>query len=291
VRIFGLAALFCGATFGQSEGPAKAPIAFEVASIKPAALRGASGCGYRMEGGPGTSDPGRVAYHNISLSTLVKLAYLGNVHACENYVLSAPTWLDSKGFEIIAILPPGTTRALLGLMLQSLLAERFKLQVHREAKVVPSCALVVAKSGPKFKESVEDPAANDAKDNAATSPQAGPSKMTIDKDGFPVLAINGSWMTTINGHNRLRQLRADVRTLARQLQKQLGRPVADATGLKGTYDFTLSWVAEPLVTSDSDSALDIFTAVQQQFGLRLEASKETIEVLAVDHVEKVPIEN
>jgi uncharacterized protein (TIGR03435 family) len=89
----------------------------------------------------------------------------------------------------------------------------------------------------------------------------------------------------------MQQSKIDMGTLARQLMNQLGRPVTDATGLKGTYDLTLSWVANSTVMTDSDPAPDLFAAVQQQLGLRLEASKTTVEVIMVDHVEKVPIEN
>jgi uncharacterized protein (TIGR03435 family) len=280
--IGGLCIAGCCASFGQAQAPM---LTFEVASVKPGVLRGRSTCGYRMEGGPGTSDPGRIAYHDISLSTLVKLAYLGNIHACESYVLSAPKWLDSEGFDIVAKLPPGTTWPQLGIMLQNLLAERFQLAIHREEKVISAYSLVIGKDGPKFKESVGHPA------GGANDSPAAPHKATTDAEGFPVPAPSGSWIITRNGHTRMQQLNIDMATFARQLRNQLGRPVTDATGLKGTYDFTLSWVADSPVTPDSDPAPDLFTAVQQQLGLRLEASKVTIDVIVADHAEKSPSEN
>jgi len=89
----------------------------------------------------------------------------------------------------------------------------------------------------------------------------------------------------------MQQLKIDMATLARQLTNQLGKPVTDATTLKGTYDVTLSWAADSAVTTASDPAPDLFAALEQQLGLRLEASKTTIEVVVVDHVEKVPTEN
>ncbi|SPE41398.1 conserved hypothetical protein [Candidatus Sulfopaludibacter sp. SbA3] len=238
--------------------------------------------------GPATSDPSRVVYHNISLATLVRLAHLGNIYACRSYVLSAPQWLDSEGFEIAAKLPPGTTWPQLRTMLQNLLAERFKLVVHSERKTISAYALVVGKNGPKFRESAEDPAPSGSGDTGAP---AGRAKVTVDTEGFPVPAPPGSRIITRNGRTRMQQLKIDMATLARQLTNQLGKPVTDATTLKGTYDVTLSWAADSAVTTASDPAPDLFAALEQQLGLRLEASKTTIEVVVVDHVEKVPTEN
>ncbi len=278
---FVIAAFLCGAIFGQPQSPTEAPSTFDVASIKPAVLI-STRCGYRMEGGPGTADPGRLAFHNISLAALVRFAYFGQIHACDSSVLSAPAWLDSEGFEIAAKIPAGTSPSQVRLMLQNLLTERFKLATHREPKVVSAYALTVAKSGPKFKVSVDAPATSAANEK---------SKPSTDKDGFPVPAPPGSWIITRNGHTRMQQRKIDLGTLARQLQNQLDRPVTDATGLQGTYDFTLSWTADSSVTPDSDAPPDIFMALQQQLGLKLEASKITIETIVVDHAEKTPIEN
>ena len=227
MRIFSLAALFCGATFGQSQSPAETPLAFEVASVKSTALP-AGGCGYRMEGGPGSSDPGRVELRNISLAALVRLAYLGNIHACESYWLSAPAWLDSEGFEIVAKLPPGTTWPQEQLMLLNLVVERFKLAIHREPKVISAYALVVGKNGPKFKESVENSAPDGANENASVSQSAHPPKATTDNEGFPVPAPAGSWTIRRNNHTRMQLSKVEVVTLARQLRNQLGVPVTDA---------------------------------------------------------------
>jgi uncharacterized protein (TIGR03435 family) len=286
VRLIALTAMFWGPTLSEAQGAAEAPVEFEVASIKSAPLL--SACGYRMEGGPGTSDPGRITFHNISLAALVRFAYLGQVHACQSYVLSAPGWLDSDGFEIAAKLPPGATWPQLRTMLQNLLAERFKLAVHSEPKIISGFALVVVKNGPKFKESANDPAASAGDDSG--SPKSRP-KVTMDSEGFPVPAPPGSWIITRGGHTRMQQLRVDMGTFARQLTNQLGIPVTDATALKGTYDLSLSWAPDSTAISNGDPAPDLFVAVQQQLGLRLELSKTTIEVIVVDHAERVPIEN
>lgn len=287
MRLIALATMFWVPTLSDAQSAAEAPLAFEVASVKSAPLLNASICSYRMVGGPGTTDPGRLAFHNISLSALVRFAYLGQVHACQSYVLSAPGWLDSEGFEVAAKLPPGATWQQLMTMLQNLLAERFKLAVHSEPKIISGYALVVGKNGLKFKESAKDSAgAGDDSGSAKSRP-----KVTTDSEGFPVPAPSGSWIITRNGHKRMQQLRVDMATFARQLTNQLDVPVTDATTLKGTYDLTLSWVPDSPAMNNGDPAPDIFAAVQQQLGLRLESSKTSIAVIVVDHVEKVPIEN
>jgi uncharacterized protein (TIGR03435 family) len=94
-----------------------------------------------------------------------------------------------------------------------------------------------------------------------------------------------------NGHARMRQLNASMRDLAALLSKQLGRPVTDATGLQGRYEFTLTWLnGGPAADgATGDVGPDLVTALQQQLGLRLEASKAPVEVLVIDHLERVPL--
>ena len=277
-----LAILLCGALSAQQTPIADQP-AFEVASIKPVALSNSrSSCAYRMEGGPGSSDPERIAYRNISLATLIRLAYFSNIHACEPYVLSAPKWLDSEGFEVVAKLPPGVTWLQERVMLQNLLAERFKLAAHVESKLIPGYALVIGKDGPRFKESAV---------SSAPAPSTAPTaRGETDKDGFPVPAPPGNWTIRRNALTRLHQMEADVPTFARQLRNILGRPVTDATGLTGTYDFTLTFSSDS-AAPDPEAPPDLFAALEQQLGLRLESSKAPINVIVVDHVEKNPTGN
>src|ERR1039457_5492305 len=117
----------------------------------------------RMSGGPGTPDPGQLTYTNVSLKNILTNAY--NV---KGYQLSGPKWLDSERFDITAKIPMGATKEQFQLMLQNLLAERFKLTLHHETKELPMYALVVGKGGSKLKESVEDDAAA-----GAAAPQGG----------------------------------------------------------------------------------------------------------------------
>lgn len=307
--IAGIALTFfasCGA-YGQS---AEAPPAFEVASIRPAAPPEPSrGMRVGRSGGPGTKDPTRVTYENFSLSNLVTEAY-----DIKRYQISGPSWLDSERFDVKAKVPEGATKEQYRLMLQNLLAERFKLTLHHDKKEMPMYELVVAKNGPKMKESVDDPAPKD--DPApASPPPSGPPKFTMDKDGYPVLPPGSGPMTIMmNGRARMQVSKMSMQDFAGRLSGQVSRPVTDATGLKGKYDFILSWAADgmgprgpgglmpppppppeggvPMAsTPDLDSGPTLFAAIQQQLGLKLEPKKGLVDILVIDHMEKVPTEN
>ena len=134
----GLALLTAGTVFAQA--PA-APPAFEVASVKPAPPPTPGVFKVQMGG-----DPGMVDYKNVSLKAVIARAW-----EMKEYQVSGPDWLDTERFDIVAKTPPNTPRERIPLMLQTLLAERFKLAGHREQKVMPVYAMVVGKSGFKLK--------------------------------------------------------------------------------------------------------------------------------------------
>ncbi len=281
----GLAVLFGAAAPDQSR-----PIGFEAASLK-AAKPGARQSRPQIQGGPGTSDPGRIRYFGISLRHLILLAY----HV-RDFQLSASDakGLDAKTYELVAGLPPGTTQAQLGLMLQNLLTERFHLAVHREQRVMPGYSLTVAKNGPKLKPSSEAPPSNDAP-AFDPLPPAPPNELEVHADGYPnVPPREGSWLVALrSGYARTRQLNASMADLAGILSNQLERPVTDATRLKGRYEFTLSWMAGVPAASASaaEPGPDVFAALRQQLGLQLEADKAAVEVLVIDRFDKDPTEN
>jgi uncharacterized protein (TIGR03435 family) len=275
-----LSGLLTGMALGQSQ-PVTAPQRFEAASIKPATQGGRA----RMEGGPGSSDPIRIHYSNISLRYLVMAAY-----RVGGFQLSAPAWLDAKTFELDAKLPRGATRAQLGEMLQGLLTERFHLAFHRERRVMSGYSLIVAKNGPKLTEAAER-TSNDSADDFDPLPPAPPNELETDGEGYPVVPPReGSWLVALrSGRARTHQLSASMQDLAALLSKQLSRPVTDATGLKGRYEFTLSWMAGGPAQDGptADFGPDLLAAVQQQLGLKLEASKGPVEVLVIDHLERI----
>src|SRR6202050_2161745 len=168
MRRVGAALLFFTSCAAFAQTTAATP-SFEVAPIKPAAPPAASmgpGGGMKIairmgsQGGPGTSDPGQITYSSMPIKSLLVTAY-----GVKTYQVSGPSWMDTERFDIVAKVPPGATKDDVKLMLQNLLAERFKLTLHREKKELPMYALMVAKNGPKLKESPpDDPDAKDAAD-------------------------------------------------------------------------------------------------------------------------------
>jgi uncharacterized protein (TIGR03435 family) len=252
---------------------------FEVATIKVALTPDGRGYSVSSRGGPGTQDPSLFTCHNWSASNLVSRAF-----DLPGYELSALDWMDSQRFDMSAKIPEGTTEAQFRLMLQNFLAERFKLTYHREKKEVPAYSLVVAKNGPKFKESVPVPPPEDS-----DRPSAKPSPMKRGEDGYPILpAGRDSTMAVMNGYASQRFGDETMEHLAGNLGFQLHAPVVDATGLKAKYDFALHWVTD---RTPEDAGPNLFRAVQEQLGLKLESKKTPIDVLVVDHFEKTPTEN
>ncbi len=310
-------------------------LTFEVASVKAADLPGGGPMMMGMRGGPGTSDPGQATFSNVTQRLLLAKAY-----GVQDYQISGPGWLDTERYQIVVKVPKGTTKEQFQVMLQNLLAERFKLTLHHETKELPLYALVVAKSGPKLKESAPPPATDGAapKDAAAeagappppgpgTGPPRGsppggglPFRPEMGKDGFPKLppgaGRGGVMMMMMPGRARMIGNGQPISKLADALSRQLGRPVADKTGLTGTYDFTLDFDPEgsmggrgmmmrlpdgpppgggggggPSANPSETEAAGLFTALQEQLGLKLEQKKGPLDMLVVDHSEKAPVEN
>jgi bla regulator protein blaR1 len=255
--------------------------AFEVASIKP----NKSGMGMTML----RTTPVGFSASNVSLKALIQQAY----GVEEDQILGAPSWLGSERYDMEAKVASSDTDALHDLnpdqrrlMLQPLLADRFQLKVHTELRDLPVLALVVAKGGPKLHEAKP----GDTYPNGLKG---------FDGEGGPGMMLMRPGQLTAQG--------LDLSSVAKLLSQQLGRTVQDKTGLTGKYDFTLQWKPDrdpspmpgapppgqqgPDATLSPDSSeASIFTAVQEQLGLKLESRKAPVEVLVIDHVE-APSEN
>lgn len=239
--------LLCGAAYAQTKDGQPA---FEVASIKPAGPPEAMGrmLIFGSKGGPGTNDPGRYQCNSCDLKFLITRAY-----GLEPYQLSIPSSMNAR-FEVTAKVPEGATEDQLNLMLQNLLADRFKLKIHRETREGQIYELTVAKGGSKMKEAAPEPAKDPAKEATADEPRPGPpplpamngGKLALDKDGFPILPAGraggrGASMIRMAGKARMQFARESMEDFAKQLERQLGKPVTDLTGLKGNYEFALIW--------------------------------------------------
>jgi uncharacterized protein (TIGR03435 family) len=255
--------------------------AFEVASIKP----NKSGTGMSLL----RTTPVGFSASNISLKAVIQYAY----GVEENQIFGAPSWLASEQYDIEAKVSSSDTDALHNLnpdqrrlMLQPLLADRFQLKVHTEARDLPALVLVVAKGGPKLHEAKP----GDTYPNGLKG---------FDGEGGPGMMLMKPGQLTAQG--------VDLSFVAKQLSQQLERTVQDKTGLSGKYDFTLNWTPDrdpspmpgapepgqqgPGATISTDSSEpSIFTALQEQLGLKLESGKAPVEILVIDHVE-APSEN
>ena len=269
--------------------------AFEVASVKlsagPMDRSRVIGCA----GGPGTSSPGQFNCYSATLNMMV-----GQAYGLRPYQLPSAS-ADAARFDVAAKIPASATREQIKTMLQNLLEERLKLAYHYEKKEMQVYELVVGKSGLKMKES--PPAPPPAADGAPPALPFPPVR--IGPDGFPALGARRgvpSIQMLITGGRRIISNGCSMEQIVPMLSNQLGRPVTDATGLKGNYDFTLTFVADtpdrPAPTPDGAvpiapeiDAPPLLTAVQEQLGLKLEAKKGEVDVFVIDHAAKVPTEN
>jgi uncharacterized protein (TIGR03435 family) len=283
--------------------------AFEAASVKPVEKgRPASG---RLRGGPGTNSPGQLT-GAASLKALLLLAY-----ELKSYQITGPAWMESERYEIAAKIPAGASRKDVALMLRSLLAERFHLQARLETRELPIYSLVVAKSGPRFRKSPAAPEEAAATADDGALPTRSVPQLIKGADGFPSLPkdadVPRSYEVVVGGSDglmyKLWARRETMQQLADRLSSQLNRAVIDRTQLREVYDFALAWTMESVGGSVprtdpppdeigvhstpvmSDASLSLFSAVQAQLGLRLEAGKAPLEMLIVDRVEKVPAAN
>jgi uncharacterized protein (TIGR03435 family) len=244
-----------GGTSAQDIAPK--PV-FEVASVK-ASL--AVPAGQNININLGTVRRGEVSLGNATLSECIRFAY-GLVSEAQ---IAGPDWINDREtrFDILAKSSPDVPREKVLLMLQSLLGERFKIELHREQRRIPHYALVVAKNGPKLRAVQADPA--------------------------------GARQSYGKGRIFHSQIRMD--TLAMLLSRQLREPVLDMTGMEGTYDVRLEWAPDGLRAAETPEAEEraagpsIFTGLQEQLGLKLEARKDPLDILVVDRAERVPLAN
>jgi uncharacterized protein (TIGR03435 family) len=292
--------------------------AFEVASIKPAgAPDPAKLMAGKMRIGM-TIDQGRVDIGFFSLTDLIRTAY-----KVKPYQVTGPSWMTTERFDIQAKLPEGATKEQVPEMLQALLADRFKLTMHRESKEQNTYALVVAKGGPKLKDSLPDvdaPPPDEAKAKADGGITIGTpdGQMRVNRTGGGMSVTGGPGgpmkMTMGPAGMHMEAAKMTMTAFAEMLTPFVDRPVVDMTELKGTYQVALDLSmedmrsvarmagammpgmgGEPPRAAPADAATDpsggtIFSTVQQ-LGLKLEPRKAPIEHIVVDHLEKAPTDN
>jgi uncharacterized protein (TIGR03435 family) len=243
---------------------------FEAASVKHSDPKATNSGPNECTGGPGTPDPGMLHCTNSSLALFILQAY-----DVKWYQLVSPDWVihggSETGYDVTAKIPSGTSRSDYRLMLQHLLADRFHLVVHREARESPTYSLVSGKGKPKVVPS------------SSPAPPGPRCAMSFVGNHF-------HWVC----HNTL------MKDLAGNLETQFWKTVSDETGLSGEYDFTLDFIpaeewqsiagwSPSNATKDETASLD--TAISEQLGLKLVRGKGPAPVLVVDKAEKNPTEN
>jgi uncharacterized protein (TIGR03435 family) len=255
----------------RSEAQTAARPDFEVASLKE-----------NSSGMPGFSIralPGGLTARNISLKRLVAMGY----SVTDYQIFGAVTWLESARFDLEAKSPGPAQLPQLRLMVQSMLDDRFKLKTHRETRELPIYSLVLAKSGIKGGPGLVESAAGDC--GPVDTPAAPPKGPRLPA------AVCG----TVNpGPGRIFGQHGRISQLADRLATMLGRTVVDKTDLDGVYDIELTFTPDTDMTAPlppGQPASDVpgpslFTAIQEQLGMKLVAGKGPVEVIVIDSAEK-----
>lgn len=305
----GLTALIC-CTVSPSQTTDPRPT-FEAVSIKPAPPFDITyRTDYRDRGGPGTNDPGQVTYPMTNVFALLLRAY-----GVKPDQIIGPASLTAANYYVVAKIPPNTSKDQFNSMLRNMLADRFHLALHRETRSFPAYALVIAKGGPKIAPSPPEA------DAPPSEQELFPGKMQIGQDDFPVLRPGGSQTTAYYDGIARGTFRITMAEFAEFLGPYVRIPtgsvgysalgatprITDRTGLTDKYDFKFEFAMapqsqrpqlngeseEPQSTLESPfHAPNILTALEKQLGLKLEkGAKVDLDVLVVDHVDKVPTEN
>jgi uncharacterized protein (TIGR03435 family) len=291
---------------------------FDVASIKPAEPMTGGRIMIGVRGGPGTEDPGRITYTGMPVKMVI-----ANAFDVKGYQIQGPSWLDTERFDITVKVPAGATKEQARIMMQNLLAERFRLAIHHETKEMASYVLTVGSKGLKMK-SVDPEPAPDPNSAPPLPPPGGRGPMKMGKDGFPEMPAfagrgGGPMMIMMNGKAKMMCTSCPVSRITETLGNQLGKPVVDQTGLTGNFEFSLFFEpdmsnmrmvgvppppgaagfsapgggagAGPAPEGNLDTAPPLLSAIQDQLGLKLEPKKAPADLIVIDHMEKTPTEN
>lgn len=251
--------------------------AFEVASIKPIGSPG----GLPVFGSIGFPPGGQFVAQSVGLIAILRVAYPN--FGSPGQIAGGPDWVRTELFEINARAGGNPPRAVMSDMLKQLLADRFRLRTHIEPREVDAYALVLARPngrpGPGLRKSAVDCEAREAARRAAIAAGAPPTPQAIPECEWSSRTMNGVVQLVSRGYSLSR--------LVAHIQANVGRAVVDRTGLPGQFDITLehAMTEAPSTTGDQAKALPLFTAIQDQLGLKLESRKERMEVLVIDQVE------
>ena len=262
-------------------------MAFEVASIKPGSPEKFMSPNFPLDAGDAYAETGGRFSAGFPLSVYITFAYKLTLtrEQREAMIAALPKWVGTDQFQIQAKAEGNPTKDQMRLMMQSLLADRFKLAIHFETREVPLLALTMIKPGklgPKLKLHSEGPSCDSIPPSDVFPPRC---------DVFALMVRQGKQSFAGSRNTTMALIAGGLPSLGR-----LARPVVDQTGLSGRVDFTLEWSPElPGPQGPNEPQVDLqgpsfMEALKEQLGLKLEPTKGPIQVLVVDHVEK-PTEN
>src|SRR5687768_1770756 len=270
----------------QVAPPASLP-AFEAISIRPNVTPGRGGRG------GGQMQPGRYVTVNLTLRSIIKRAFATEgvagrtVDLFDAQVAGGPAWLDEDKFDIVATTAAATQPAQMAPMIQRLLADRFKLAAHWERRELPVYVLVKARAdgqlGPGLTRTSEEGCAAAAKAREAAPPVPTPSGTPMPGGPPPCGAIQFGPGTLLASGAPMEWLAQSFTNIP--VVTGIDRMVLDRTGIEGNYGFTLKFAGAGSASADPDRP-ELFTALQEQLGLKLEPRREPIDVLVIDSAEK-----
>jgi uncharacterized protein (TIGR03435 family) len=251
---------------------AQAPLAFDVAAIK---VNNSGAVGEQVRFYPPS---GRVTMTNVSLKRLIQNAY----QLQDQQIAGGPDWIATARFDVVANSDTANLSAMdRWMMVRALLADRFKLKMHTEARQQSVFALVLARSDRKLGERLR----------AVTPdcrPPAAPPTGPIDLSAPNLCGV------IMGGPGRMNLRGVTVDVLASQLSARVGRSVVDRTGLTGRFDLDVEFAPPPspgdadpaAIDRAADGAASIYTAIQEQLGLKLDSQKGSFEVTVIDSAER-----
>ena len=202
-----------------------------------------------------STDKARLSYSNVSLMDMMDI--VTDADRVQTRQVLGPEWLDSVRYDILAKLPEGGKEEQIPEMLKTLLTERFGLKMHNESKEMAMYALTVNKTG---------------------------SKMKKAEDG-------GSFNSNSNKGRVHIVAKTTMENFANNLCLRMDRPVVNQTELEGSWEFQLDFLADGAENGAADPLPSIYTAVQDQLGLKLTPTKAPVRMIVVDHIDRVPAEN
>lgn len=284
-----------GPASGTQTSASSDGLEFEVASVKPSGPNDVPYSNFPLgPGAPYLANPGLFSATGYPLVTYIAFAYKMQSNQFESFLAHLPSWLTRDRFSIQAKAEGHPTKDQIRLMMRSLLADRFKLALHTEAREVPAFGLVLLKpgrTGPQLQTYRDDPSCS----TTTGAPLAAVLQPKI-AGGFPATCGGTIEMApSIPGRKRLGGRNVTIAQIANSFPpSELGRPVLEQTGLSGTFDFILEWTPEirsslpPGTESPTDpSGPTLMEAVREQLGFNLVPQKASIDAIVVDHVERL----